>query len=205
MHFSIKLVTSIGLSFFPGRYSLTPQGPIRTKTPSPDNRAYRPPGPIIGPDFESENGFGKVLQLATKLVQVGIDQSYSLTPQGPIRTKTPSPDTVIWNTWRENSVSPLRTDGVAISMNFEKELPLATKLVQVVIDKSYSLIPQGPISTKSPSQIIGPTGPWTNYRTDFESENGFEKVSQLATELVQVAIEQSYWLTPQGPIRPIPR
>jgi hypothetical protein len=51
---------------------------------------------------------------------------------------------------------------------FEKELPLATKLVQVVIDKSYSLIPQGPIRTKSPSQI--------NYRTDFESENGFEKV-----------------------------
>jgi hypothetical protein len=30
-------------------YSLTPRGPIRTKAPSPDNWAYRSPGPTIGP------------------------------------------------------------------------------------------------------------------------------------------------------------
>jgi hypothetical protein len=59
--------------FIEQSYSLTPQGPqIR--------------------NFESENGFEKVLQLATKLVQIVKDQSYSLTPQGPIRQKIPSPD-----------------------------------------------------------------------------------------------------------------
>jgi hypothetical protein len=41
-------------------------------------------------DFESESGFEKVLPLATILVQVFIDQRYSLTLQGPIRTKSPS-------------------------------------------------------------------------------------------------------------------
>jgi hypothetical protein len=45
-------------------------------------------------------------------------------------------------------------------------------VIQVVIDQSYSLTPQGPIRTKSPPQIIGPTAPWTDYWTDFESENG---------------------------------
>jgi hypothetical protein len=42
--------------------------------------------------FESENGFQKVFILATILVQVFIDQSYSLTPQMPIRTESSSPD-----------------------------------------------------------------------------------------------------------------
>jgi hypothetical protein len=43
-------------------------------------------------DFESENGFEKVLPLATILVQSLIAQRYSLTPEGPIHTKSPSPD-----------------------------------------------------------------------------------------------------------------
>jgi hypothetical protein len=34
--------------------------------------------------FESENGFEKVLPLATILVQRFIEQRYSLTPEGPI-------------------------------------------------------------------------------------------------------------------------
>jgi hypothetical protein len=42
-------------------------------------------------DFESESGCGKVLSLATILQQVFIEQSYSLTPEGPIR-KCPSHD-----------------------------------------------------------------------------------------------------------------
>jgi hypothetical protein len=76
------------------------------------------------------------------------------------------------------------------------------------MDQSYSLILQGPIRTNSPAQIIGPmTDPLTDYWIDFESEYGLEKVLQLATILVQVVIDQSYSLTPQGTIRtksPIP-
>jgi hypothetical protein len=53
---------------------------------------------------------------------------------------------------------------------------------------------------------MGPTGPalWTDYWTDFYSESGFEKVIQLAIELPQVVIDQSYSLTPQGPRRANP-
>jgi hypothetical protein len=53
---------------------------------------------------------------------------------------------------------------------------------------------------------VGSTGqaPLTEYWTDFESENGFEKVLPLATILVQDFIAQLYSLTPQGPIRTNP-
>jgi hypothetical protein len=43
-------------------------------------------------DLESENGFEKILPLATILVQGFIAQRYSLTPVGPIHTKSPTPD-----------------------------------------------------------------------------------------------------------------
>jgi hypothetical protein len=39
---------------------------------------------------------------------------------------------------------------------------------------------------------VGSTAPLTEYKTDFESENGFEKVLQLATKLTQVVIDQNY-------------
>jgi hypothetical protein len=47
---------------------------------------------------------------------------------------------------------------------------------------------------------VGSTGPldWS----DFESENGFEKVLQLATKLVQILIDQSYWPTPRRSMVP---
>jgi hypothetical protein len=51
---------------------------------------------------------------------------------------------------------------------------------------------------------VGSTGPWTDYWTDFESENAIEKVLQLATELVQVVIDQSYSLSPLGPSTKFP-
>jgi hypothetical protein len=67
---------------------------------------------------------------------------------------------------------------------FGKVLPLATILVKDFIAQRYSFTLQGPIRTNPNPQIIGPTGPWTNSWTDFESENGFEKGLQLATKLV---------------------
>jgi hypothetical protein len=57
-----------GTGFIEQHYSLTHDGPIRTKAPSPDNR------PIVltdyWTDFESENGFEKVLPLDIILVQI---------------------------------------------------------------------------------------------------------------------------------------
>jgi hypothetical protein len=73
---------------------------------------------------------------------------------------------------------PLRTDGVAISMKF---CTLFKRMWR-----------------------WGLQAPLTECRTDFESENGFERVLQLATELAQVLIDQSYSLTPQWPIRTKP-
>jgi hypothetical protein len=59
---------------------------------APDNRAYRPPGQIIRPILNLKTVLRRYCNLATELVQVVIDQSYSLTPQGPIRTNTRSAD-----------------------------------------------------------------------------------------------------------------
>jgi hypothetical protein len=124
-------------------YSLTPQGPRRTNTQSPDNRAYMPPWTNYWTDFKSENGFQKVLQLAIKLVQVLIDQFYLLTPQWPIRTKCPSQiiGQALWTDYWTYFES---------ENGFENVLQLATKLVQVVRGQRYSLTPQGPIRTKTP-------------------------------------------------------
>jgi hypothetical protein len=99
-------------------------------------------------DFESENGFEKVSSLTTILVQVFIDQRYSLTPQGPISTKSPSPDNraYCWADFESEN-------------GLEKVLPLATIVVQGFIDQSFSLTLQGPICTNFPSQIIGPRPP----------------------------------------------
>jgi hypothetical protein len=78
-------------------------------------------------------------------------------------------------------------------------LQLATKVVQVLIDQSYSPI-KGQYAQRAHPQIIGPEALWTDYWTDFESEVGFEKVLQMATKLVQVVIDQRYSFTPQGPM-----
>jgi hypothetical protein len=85
-----------GRVFIHQSYPLTLQGPIHTSRPSPDNRA----DPIdYWIDFESESGFGKVLSLATGLVQVYIDQSYSLTSQGPIQWSKPPSQIRVHDTW----------------------------------------------------------------------------------------------------------
>jgi hypothetical protein len=65
-------------------YSLTLQWSINTKSSSPDKYKLHPPLTDYWTDFESESGFEKLFILATILVQVFIDQSYSLTPQMPI-------------------------------------------------------------------------------------------------------------------------
>jgi hypothetical protein len=96
-------------------------------------------------DFESENGFEKVLQLATKLIQVVIDQNYSLTPQGPIRTKSPSPENRAWTNYWTDFQS---------ENGFQKLLQLATKVVQVLIEQCYSLKGQYAQSPPSPDTVI---------------------------------------------------
>jgi hypothetical protein len=63
---------------------------------------------------------------------------------------------------------------------FEMVLPLATMLVQGFIEQRYSLTPEGPIHTMAHPQIMGLQAPLTAKCTDFESENGFEKVLPLA-------------------------
>jgi hypothetical protein len=66
----IAIDYNTGTGCYRPNYPLTPRGLIRTKSPSPDNR----PWPDYWTDFESENGFEKVLQLTTILVQVVTDQ-----------------------------------------------------------------------------------------------------------------------------------
>jgi hypothetical protein len=66
-------------------------------------------------DFESESAFEKVLSLATILVQVFIDQSYRFTLQGPIRTKSPSPDN-----WAYNPPGPTIGPILKLKNGFEK-------------------------------------------------------------------------------------
>jgi hypothetical protein len=129
-------------------------------------------------DFESESGFEKLLPLATILEQIFIDQSYSLTPQVRIRTKFqilreiqlvslrgdlfPLVLRQFCTTFRQAPLTDYWTDFESEN-GFGKVLPLATILVQVVIDQSYSLTLQGPIRTKSqsPDNCMGlqPPGP----------------------------------------------
>jgi hypothetical protein len=94
-------------------------------------------------DFASENGFEKLLALATILEQVFIDQSFSFALQGPIHTNSPSQ--IIGHTWQ--TIGPI----LNLKTSFEKAASLTEILVQVFIDQSYSLTPQWPIRTKSPS------------------------------------------------------
>jgi hypothetical protein len=96
----------------------------------PDNRANRVLWKTIGQILSQKAVYEKVLPLATILVQVIIDQSYSLTLQVRIRTKSPFPDNreYFHNTSRHLVANyrterilrkiqfvPLRKDGVAIS------------------------------------------------------------------------------------------
>jgi hypothetical protein len=100
---------------------------------------------------------------------------------------------------------------------FEKVLPLATILVQVLPDQSYSLTPQGPIHTKSPAQIIGPICPldklldrfwiWKRFSegiaigyktgTGFYRTKLFVNPSSINTQKVSISDNRAY--RPPGP------
>jgi hypothetical protein len=130
------------------RYSLTPDGPIHTKSPSPDNRAY---GPLTDywTDFESENGFEKILSHCleyrfsyTNIFCWPFKGQYAQIPHLRYRALTD-----YWSYFE--SVNGLWED-VVVDYNTGTGFHRP---------KLYSLTPQGPIRTKPHLRIIGPTGP----------------------------------------------
>jgi hypothetical protein len=141
-------------------------------------------------DFESENGFHKVLPLATILVQGFVEHLYLLTPEGPIHTKSPSLD---------NRALDRLLDRFWIWKRFWEGIATGYNTGTGFLDQSLYLALQGPIRTNSPSQIIGP-GPldkllvlfwiwkraWEGVVIDYNTGTFF--------------IDQSY-STPQGSIR----
>jgi hypothetical protein len=179
----------------------------------------RPLWQTIEPILNLKNGIQKVLLLATILVQVFIDQSYSLTLQGPIvRTTSPSPDNRAYNPPRTLDRPPWQTVEPILNLKigFEKALPLATILVHVFIVQSYSLILQGPIRPKSPSPeglqspldwLLGRFWIWKRFSEGIAigyntgTGSSFGKVMSLAMILVQIYIDRSYSLTLQLGIR----
>jgi hypothetical protein len=149
----------------------------------------RPPWQTIGP----------ILNLKTALRGNNSGTGFHGTalfvnPEGTIHTKSPSPGYA--------HEVPIHRLSDRFWICFEKVVPLATILVQVLIEESSSLTIQCLIRTNSPSQIIGPRPPLQiNIGPILNLKTGFEKLSSLTTILVQVFIDQSYSLTPQGPIR----